>query len=378
MSMSESKLPSVVLIGKRRGAGKDTFALRLSRWLRHPHVMRFAGALKGTAFSNLGCVDAFYVRKDDNSRKVLIDCGTNSLERLGAWLYANQTIEAFNYAAAQHLSSSVLVVPDWRYHRELEAFIAGDLESQFGRPLSRLWNKIVLVWLRPVGGVRGGNDYIDKHPTEDESEMEKIQDMIVRNSLSHKVFTLTVYVDYSSPKRVEETREKLNAAINTIRVVLGDQYTLAKPSSVKIYLATSITFADGWSDCEYSINVLSHAASSHGLHIINSEMLLRRPSIVDLLKEGGIQEFSRQTVVRNHQMLAQSHAVVVDWRGAKLGIGVAEEMVLGKMLAKPVVSIVDPNLRHIGVGLHPYIHYYSDLVTDDVHHAMRYISELLD
>jgi hypothetical protein len=371
-------LPSAVLIGKRRGSGKDTFALRLSRWLKHPHVMRFAGALKGTAFSNLGCIDAFYVRKDDNARKVLIDCGTNSLERLGAWLYANQAIEAFHYAASRHLSSSVLIVPDWRYHRELEAFIAGDIEAQFGRALSRLWNKIVLVWLRPVGGVKCCNESIDKHPTEDESDMGKIQDMITRNGLSNKVFTLTVDVDYSSPRRIEETREKLNAAINTIRVVLGDQYTLAKPSSIKVYLATSITFPDGWSDCEYSINALSHAASSHGLHIINGSALLDRPSIVDLIKEGGVEEFSRQTVIRNHQMLAQSHAVIVDWRGAKLGIGVAEEMVLGKMLAKPVVSIVDPNLRHVGVGLHPYIHYYSDLVTDDVHHAMKHISELLD
>jgi hypothetical protein len=376
--MADTMLPSVVLIGKRRGAGKDTFALRLSRWLKHPYVMRFAGALKGTAFSNLGCVDAFYVRKDDNSRKVLIDCGTNSLERLGGWLYANQTIEAFHYAAAPHLSSSVLIVPDWRYNRELEAFVAGDIESQFGRSLSRVWSKIILVWLRIVGGGKGGNESIDKHPTEDESNMDKIQDMVTRNALSHKVFTLTLDVDYSTPRRTEETREKLNAAINTIRVVLGDQYTLAKPSPINVYLATSITFPDGWSDCDYSINALSHAASSHGLHIINGSALLNRPSIVDLIKEGGVEEFSRQTVIRNHQMLAQSHAVIVDWRGAKLGIGVAEEMVLGKMLAKPVVSIVDPNLRHVGVGLHPYIHYYSDLVTDDVHHAMKYISELLD
>ncbi len=376
--MTSTMLPSAVLIGKRRGSGKDTFALRLSRWLKHPYVMRFAGALKGTAFSNLGCVDAFYVRKDDNARRVLIDFGTHSLEQLGAWLYANQTIEAFHYVASQHLSSSVLIVPDWRYHRELEAFVAGDIESQFGRAISRMWNKIVLVWLRPVGGVKHRDESIDKHPTEDESDMDKIQDMITRNGLSNKVLTLTVDVDYSSPRRIEETREKLNAAINTIRIVLGEQYTLSKPSSLKVYLATSITFPDGWSDCEYSINTLSHAASSHGLHVVNSSALLDRPSIVDLLKEGGVEAFSRQTVIRNHQMLAQSHAVIVDWRGAKLGIGVAEEMVLGKMLAKPVVSIVDPNLRHVGVGLHPYIHYYSDLVTDDVHHAMKYISELLD
>jgi hypothetical protein len=376
--MTGTMLPAAVLIGKRRGSGKDTFALRLSRWLKNPYLMRFAGALKGTAFSNLGCVDAFYVRKDDNSRKVLIDFGTHSLERLGAWLYANQTIEAFHYAASQHLSSSVLIVPDWRYHREFEAFIAGDIEAQFGRSLSRVWSKIVLVWLRPVGVSKRGNESIDNHPTEDDSDMDKIQDMIVRNGLSNKVFTLTVDVDYSSPRRVEETREKLKATINTIRVVLGDQYTLAKPSPPKVYLATSITFPDGWSDCEYNTNVLSHAASSYGLHIINGSTLLNRPSIVDLIKEGGIERFARQTVAVNHQLLTQSHAVIVDWRGAKLGIGVAEEMVLGKMLAKPVVSIVDPNLRHIGVGLHPYIHYYSDLVTDDVHHAMKHISELLD
>jgi hypothetical protein len=348
--MAESNV-KLILIGGRRGSGKDTMSRAISLLYRRDRcrIVRLAAPLKGIVLQN-GCrVGAIIPQNDDVARYELICAGASAKSDIDLNIYVKMLVSYIrHFIAFHHLEDqqNVFIVPDLRFRHELQEF-----RREFGSE-----NVFAIYLLKQFTTSPSDSSpmrELQKIIDSDKSENDLLGDLEAMNLVVD--VTPDIPAPFADQNVYTTAFEKIFKALQQavpVDYLPGEQ----KP---RIYVAFPISRNiapnnwNAWTERYTKICEELEMKYNFSVEQIDTSCDTR---MVEYLANDSFKKWADKVVSGNNERLAVSDAAMFIWE--KYSIGMMQELMLAQIFNLPVVSVVssysEPNLV-----VHPYIWWWS-------------------